>query len=380
MGNGYAITARDPPTATATDSRWAAARPASGTWCRTTSPGRTRRPASMPTIPSGGNTWYNNTSFMNGTQYNMLASPDPGDPDTTITLTGALAHIMRNNIGYPNKNTNMGGRGHHVQQLGPEHHARPPGTSPASPTRARHRHGIEASARSARAADGSMPTVDFLHLAAGSKMIDKGTNVSLAVRRRRAGSRRVRIRRDRRNDRHRRDHRQRRNHRHGRQPAPAARWDRPDRRRTTGSGGAAGGSAGDDRQRRDDRERRDDGQRRDDRQRRRGERRDDRQRWSGPPGAAGRRPAAGRPAAAAREPEPAEPSATRRKHRERRLDERQRWYERVDRRRHWNHRQRRLATDTGGTTGETGGASGGCSCDTAPGGQGPVSSDSRCCR
>ena len=24
---------------------------------------------------SGGNTWYNNTSYMNGTQYNMLASP-----------------------------------------------------------------------------------------------------------------------------------------------------------------------------------------------------------------------------------------------------------------------------------------------------------------
>jgi len=57
---------------------------------------------------TGGNTWYNNTSFMNGTQYNMLASP-AGMPDTTITLTGSLAHIMRNNIGYPNKNTNMTG-------------------------------------------------------------------------------------------------------------------------------------------------------------------------------------------------------------------------------------------------------------------------------
>ena len=57
---------------------------------------------------TGGNTWYNNTSFMNGTQYNMLASP-AGDPDMTITLSGALAHIMRNNIGYPSKNTNMTG-------------------------------------------------------------------------------------------------------------------------------------------------------------------------------------------------------------------------------------------------------------------------------
>src|SRR3954452_18876924 len=57
---------------------------------------------------TGGNNWYNNTSFMNGTQYNMLASP-AGDPNTTITLTGALAHKMRNNIGFPNKNANMTG-------------------------------------------------------------------------------------------------------------------------------------------------------------------------------------------------------------------------------------------------------------------------------
>ena len=56
----------------------------------------------------GGNTWYNNTSFNNGTQFNMLASP-PNDPNTTITLSGALAHIMRNNVGFPNRNSNMNG-------------------------------------------------------------------------------------------------------------------------------------------------------------------------------------------------------------------------------------------------------------------------------
>ena len=71
---------------------------------------------------TGGNTWYNNTSFMNGTQYNMLASP-AGDPNTTITLTGALAHIMRNNIGYPNKNTNMTGVDTMFNSWDLEHHA-----------------------------------------------------------------------------------------------------------------------------------------------------------------------------------------------------------------------------------------------------------------
>ena len=51
---------------------------------------------------SGGNTWYNNTSFRNGTQFNMLASP-PNDSSATIVLTGDLVHIMRNNLGYPEK-------------------------------------------------------------------------------------------------------------------------------------------------------------------------------------------------------------------------------------------------------------------------------------
>ncbi len=72
---------------------------------------------------SGGNTWYNNTSFQNnGTQYNMLASP-PDMPDVTITLTGALAHIMRNNIGFPNRNTNMTGVDTMFNTLGSGHHA-----------------------------------------------------------------------------------------------------------------------------------------------------------------------------------------------------------------------------------------------------------------
>ena len=38
----------------------------------------------------------------------MLASP-PTIRTRRIVLTGALAHNMRNNIGYPNKNTNMTG-------------------------------------------------------------------------------------------------------------------------------------------------------------------------------------------------------------------------------------------------------------------------------
>jgi MYXO-CTERM domain-containing protein len=139
---------------------------------------------------SGGNTWYNNTAFQNGTNFNMLAStwsaPNGGGTRTDgVTLTGAKAHILRNNIGYPNKNeymdasygvdsqfntwdlnitpaakdflsitdTSVGGTGADIETtslaLGP------------------------------RQADGSLPNVDFMKLAAGSQMIDKGTNVGL---------------------------------------------------------------------------------------------------------------------------------------------------------------------------------------------------------
>src|SRR5262245_63676288 len=128
----------------------------------------------------GGNTWYNNTSFMNGTQYNMLASP-ANDPNTTIILTGALAHIMRNNLGFPNRNSNMMG----VDTM---FNSWDLGITPANsdflstsdPSVSGTGVGIESSgAIGPRAADGGMRQVDFLKLAAASRMIDKGTNVGL---------------------------------------------------------------------------------------------------------------------------------------------------------------------------------------------------------
>jgi hypothetical protein len=119
---------------------------------------------------SGGNTWYNNTSFMNGTQYNMLASPG-NDPNTTITLSGALAHIMRNNIGFPNRNSNMGGvdTSFNTWDLNIAQAA----TDFVSTA--------DTGATGPRQADGSMPAIGFMKLAAGSPLIDKGTNVNLPI-------------------------------------------------------------------------------------------------------------------------------------------------------------------------------------------------------
>ena len=60
---------------------------------------------------SGGNDWFNNTAYNNGTQYNMLASTwdAAGNRTDGVTLTGDKVHRMRNNIGFPNDNTNMNG-------------------------------------------------------------------------------------------------------------------------------------------------------------------------------------------------------------------------------------------------------------------------------
>jgi len=117
---------------------------------------------------SGGNTWLNNTSYMNAVQYNMLASP-AGDSGTTIVLSGALAHEMRNNIGFPNKNTNMTGVNSMFNTWDlaiVESNADFVSTS-------------DVGFMGARQADGSLPALDFLKLKAGSPLIDQGTNVDL---------------------------------------------------------------------------------------------------------------------------------------------------------------------------------------------------------
>lgn len=117
---------------------------------------------------SGGNTWLNNTSYMNGTQYNMLASP-AGDSASTIILSGALAHKMRNNVGFPNKNTNMGGVDtmFNTWDLNISEAASDFVSTSDTGT------------LGPRQADGSLPAVDFLKLKSGSPLIDKGTDVML---------------------------------------------------------------------------------------------------------------------------------------------------------------------------------------------------------
>jgi hypothetical protein len=117
---------------------------------------------------SGGNTWLNNTSYMNGAQYDMLASP-AGDSNSTIILTGNLVHRMRNNIGFPDKNTHMNGVDSMFNTWDLDITE---ATSDFVST-------SDAGVLGPRKADGSLPDVNFLKLKAGSPLIDQGTDVML---------------------------------------------------------------------------------------------------------------------------------------------------------------------------------------------------------
>jgi len=121
---------------------------------------------------TGGNNWYNNTSYSNGTQFNLLASSfdASGNVTGTITLTGPKAHKLRNNIGFPNDNTNTGGAdmANNTWDLG------------ITPTASDFASISDTGCTGPREADGSLPSAcTFMKLAAGSKMIDKGVNVGL---------------------------------------------------------------------------------------------------------------------------------------------------------------------------------------------------------
>lgn len=120
---------------------------------------------------AGGNDWFNNTSYRNGTQFNMLASSWDAQGNRTdgVVLTGDKVHRMRNNLGYPNDNTNMQGVDSRFNSwdLG------------ITPSDADFVSVSDTGAMGPREADGSLPNLDFLELRMGSALIDKGTDVGL---------------------------------------------------------------------------------------------------------------------------------------------------------------------------------------------------------
>lgn len=120
---------------------------------------------------SGGNDWYNNTSYANGVQFNLLASTwDASDNRTDwVVLTGAKAHVMRNNIGFPDKNSFMAGvdSKNNTWDLG------------IVPSVGDFRSVSDSGFRGPRQPDGSLPDIPFLKLRLGSAMVDKGVDLGL---------------------------------------------------------------------------------------------------------------------------------------------------------------------------------------------------------
>ena len=120
---------------------------------------------------SGGNDWFNNTSYNNGVQYDMLASTWDANGNRTdgVILTGNRAHRMVNNIGYPNRNRNMQGvdSRFNTWDLG------------ITPSSSDFMSLSDTGFMGPRDADGSLPALDFMKLRGGSQMIDRGIDVGL---------------------------------------------------------------------------------------------------------------------------------------------------------------------------------------------------------
>lgn len=135
---------------------------------------------------SGGNDWINNTAYMNGTAFNMWASTwDANDNRTDgVVLKGSKAHVMKNNIAFPNKTAYIGGEYAAGEYNTWNLNITPKesdfvSVSDPSMTVTGKELGPLGGAFGPRQADGSLPDIDFLKLAKNSQMIDKGVNVGL---------------------------------------------------------------------------------------------------------------------------------------------------------------------------------------------------------
>ena len=135
---------------------------------------------------AGGNDWFNNTSYSNGSQFNMWASSwdAAGNRTDGVILKGDKAHVMKNNIAYPEKLRYIGG-----EYANGEYNTWNLGIVPSdtdflslddpSMTIKGEDISMMAGMLGPRKADGSLPDVDFLKLAPNSQLIDRGIDVGL---------------------------------------------------------------------------------------------------------------------------------------------------------------------------------------------------------
>lgn len=108
----------------------------------------------------GGSNWYNNTSYRNGCQFDMLSDS---------TLSGSIVHVLRNNIAYPKVLRNMQTSDMAFNSWDLD----------ITPTDDDFAEVSDSGWMGPRKPDGSLPDVPFLKLKKGSRFIDKGTDIGL---------------------------------------------------------------------------------------------------------------------------------------------------------------------------------------------------------
>ena len=147
-----------------------------------------------------GSYWYNNTSYQNGDRSFSMASTlfdSEGNRLAEVApLTGDKAHVLKNNIAFPNKLSQIGECWEKIESQNIDHYVECPAgenntwnlkldlteddfesLDDPSMTVTGKDLSVIAGMLGPRKADGNLPDVDFLKLKKGSRAIDKGENI-----------------------------------------------------------------------------------------------------------------------------------------------------------------------------------------------------------
>ena len=120
----------------------------------------------------GGNDWYNNSAYMNGTNYNML-SANFNASSNTATDTDGYNHKMRNNLGFQARGTEVRNLSQTASDVTYNYFS-----LSVSVTTADFKSLDQSRLTAPRKPDGSLPDIDLMKLVSGSDLIDKGQDIS----------------------------------------------------------------------------------------------------------------------------------------------------------------------------------------------------------
>ncbi len=119
----------------------------------------------------GGNDWYNNSAYYNGTNYNMLCAVYNSSSNTATDIDG-YDHKMRNNLGYDARGTEVANLNQSASDVSYNYF-----TLGVSVTSSDFESLAQSLLTAPRQTDGSLPDNDFMKLVSGSDLIDKGQDI-----------------------------------------------------------------------------------------------------------------------------------------------------------------------------------------------------------